>query len=378
MRTMHTIRTGIAVYLAALLASPSSYGLVSIDDGKNQLFVHGVVTYVWDSNIFANASSGGDSIYTASVGMDFRRHAGMIGVNGSVYLDASTFAENTGENFQNPRFNIELTKTGGRTTGSFTAGAARQSRADTAANIRNESWSYNAGINLKYPVIERYTLAGSLNYALRDFKDNSVLVDLSTYSAGIDLYYIYNTERDLIAGYRVRYGETSANSSYYDHAFTVGISGKILPKVGGTVRAGYQVRTPSNSALESHSSLTASGQATWTMTKRMNATILLSKDFTTTSTNITVDSSSVGLDLQYGMNSRTALYFGVGYGINEFLGPNSGGRKDTYFTWNVGGHYTFNDHLKLALTYSYFQNWSTNSFSDFTRNSVNLTATSTF
>lgn len=364
--------------MAVLIASAPAQALVSIDDGKNQFFVNLSASYTWDSNVFANSTSGGDSIYGASVGIDFRRHAGMIGINGSVYMDASSFIQNSGENFLNPRFHTELTKQNGRTTGSITFSAARQSKADALVNVRNESWNYNMGLNLKYPVIERYTLAGSLGYGYLDYLDNALFVDLETYTASVDLFYIYNTERDIIAGYRLRYGQTSQNTAYYDHAFTVGLSGKILPKVAGTVRAGYQFHEPTQSNGDSFSAVTASGQATWTVTKKMNATLLLSKDFSTTSTNTTVDATSASIDFQYGLNSKTSIYSGVGYGINEFLGTPGADRKDHYFTWNVAVHYTFSSYLKLKLGYSYYQNWSTLDFSEFTRNSVNVSATSTF
>lgn len=373
------IRSCLAVLLGLmLLGGHPAHALVSIDDGKNQLFVVGSASYMWDSNIFASAGGGGDSIYTATVGLEFKRRAGLIGVDASVFLDASKFAENTGENFQNPRIKTEFTKQSGRTTGSLSLGAARESRADTAANLRNESWTYDAGLNFKYPIIERYSISGGFGYALRDFKDNTILVDLSTYSFNADLFYVYNSERDLIAGYRLRFSETSTNSGFYDHAFTVGVSGKILPKLGGTMRFGYQFREPTNSLGDASEAFTISGSATWNLTKQASSTLSLAKDFSTTSTNVSVDSSSATLDLQYALNSRMAVAASAGYGINEFLGSAGGGREDQFFTGTLGASYTVNQHLNLSLTYVYFQNWSNFSFSDFIRNSVTLTAASKF
>lgn len=372
------MRSILALLLAFLLICPPSLALVSIDDGKNQIFVNSSVSYAWDSNVFGNSENKGDSIYSASLGLDFRRHAGIIAINGSVYIDASSFITNSSENFLNPRFHGELTKQTGRTTGSVTFGAARQSRADSAANLRAESWAYDAGLNLKYPVIERYTLAANLGYAFTDYQNNSVLVDLATYSLGLDIFYIYNTERDLIGGYRLRFSETSANSGYYDNSFTAGISGKILPKVAGTIRAGYQFRQPTRKSDGAYSGITASGQMTWTINKKMNATILLSKDFSTTSTNTSVDATTASMDFQYGLNSKASVYLGLGYGINKFLGEIGGNRQDTYFTWSAGANYTLSSYLKLALSYTYFHNWSTADFSEYERNSVTLTASSTF
>lgn len=365
--------------ISSLLACQQAFALVSIDDGKNRLFVNASASYTWDSNIYSIRGGDGDGIYSASLGIDFARRAGLIAVNGSVYIDASSFITNTGENFQNPRFNVEFTKQSGRTTGSLVLSAARQSRADTAANLRNESWAYEAGLSLKYPVIERYSLSGGVGYALRDFKDNSILVDLTTYTASLDLFYIYNTERDIIAGYRVRYGETSAQNSYYDHAFTLGLSGKILPKLSGTVRVGYQTRQPNNSIDESHDSLTISSGVTWNMSKQTKVSLNLSKDFTTTSTNVTVDASNISMNIQRSINSKINAYVGGAYGINRFLGITGGGRKDEFISFDTGVNYAvLSELLRLSAGYSYMHNWSNFTFSSFERNSITVSASSRF
>src|SRR5690606_8729259 len=125
-------------------------------------------------------------------------------------------------------------------------------------------------------------------------------------------------------------GETSAQNSYYDHAFTLGLSGKILPKLSGTVRVGYQTRQPNNSIDESHDSLTISGGVTWNMSKQTKVSLNLSKDFTTTSTNVTVDASNISMNIQRSINSKINAYVGGAYGINRFLGINGGGRKDEF------------------------------------------------
>lgn len=120
-----------------------------------------------------------------------------------------------------------MTKDSGRTTGALSLLAQRDSRADPAANMRTDSWNYDAGLDFRYPVIERYSVSGSLDYGLRDYTDNTVLVDLSTYAASADLFYVVTTARDLIAGYRMRSSNTSADTSFQDHAFTLGVSGRI-------------------------------------------------------------------------------------------------------------------------------------------------------
>jgi hypothetical protein len=372
------LRTGFILLLVSLLVCPPLQALVSINDGKNRLDLVANANLSWDSNVFANRTSGGDYLFTAGLGLEFKRRAGLIALNGSVGIDATRFVDNSDQNAINPRFRAEFSKQTGRTTGALTLGAARQSRADSADNLRSESWLYDAGLNFKYPVIERYTISGSVGYSSLDYLNNSALVDLKTYSASVDLFYVYTSERDLFAGYRYRHGETSASTSYDDHAFTVGVSGKILPKIGGSVRVGYQFRQPRGSIEGDYQALTASTAVTWNVSKRINFSGQVAKDFSTTATNINMDALSFNLDGQYAMNAKLSFFSGVGYGINRFLGVPGADRRDTYFSWNAGVGYTMSERLKIALTYAYFQNWSTLDYSDFERNSVNLNLSSRF
>jgi len=372
-------RIALAAALSALLACPPVHALVSLNDGRNQIYVTANASFSWDSNIYANATSGGDYLFNAGLGLELKRRAGLISVDGSIGIDATQFADNTAENSLNPRFRTEFSKQSGRTTGVLSLGAARQSRADSAANLRSESWLYDVALNLKYPVIERYSVAGSIGYSRLDYLNNAILVDLQTFSASADLFYVYTSERDLFAGYRYRHGETSASSSFDDHAFTVGVSGKILPKLNGVVRVGYQLRQPSGTAEDSYTALTASAATTWNVSRRLSLTGQAAKDFSTTSTNLNIDALTFSLDAQYAMNSKLSFGSGVGYGINEFLGTPGADRKDEFFTWNLGASYkVLDERLTVALMYAYLRNWSTLDYSDFERNSVNLNLSSRF
>lgn len=372
-------RLALAAALSALLACPPAHALVSLNDGRNQIYVTASASFSWDSNIYANATSGGDYLFNAGLGLELKRRAGLISVDGSVGIDATRFADNTSENALNPRFRTEFSKQSGRTTGVLSLGAARQSRADSAVNLRSESWLYDATLNLKYPIIERYSVAGSVGYSRLDYVNNAVLVDLQTFSASADLFYVYTSERDLFAGYRYRHGETSASSAFDDHAFTVGVSGKILPKLNGVVRVGYQVRDPSGTSEDAYTALTASAATTWNLSRRITLTGQAAKDFSTTATNLNIDALTFNLDVQYAMNSKLSFASGAGYGINEFLGVPGADRKDEFFTWNLGANYkVLDERLTVALVYAYLRNWSTLDYSDFERNSLNLNLSSRF
>lgn len=374
MKSHHIIASAISL----ILTSYPVKALVSFNDGKDRFFVNGAVSIAYDSNIYAINGGQGDMSYAMTYGAEYERRAGMLGVNANVSATSTRFQDEQTEDFDNPTASLELTKNSGRTTGSLLTRVSRESRADVEINTRSTSWNYETGLNIRYPVIERYTVSGSLGYYEKDYTSDPTLVDLTTYTAAADIFYVYNSERDLIGGYRFRYSDAADSNTYSDHAFTLGLSGKILSKLNGNIRIGYQVRVPDAIGEGSTSGLIASSAATWTITKRANLTLSLLKDFTTTSRDITVDATSGAMDLVYTLSTKTSLYSGVGGGENRFIGRLSDARRDEFFTYSIGGNYIWTNYLKSSLGFVHYKNWSNRQISGFTRNAVTLTLTTRF
>ena len=384
----HEIRALLALVLAALVAATPAHGLVRLrfNDSHDQIYISAGIGVSRDSNVFASSDSKGDFIYSTDLRAEYTRRAGWIGVNASVGVSGSRFATIKGQDFSNPTFSAELTKQSGRTTGTLTMSAARQSRADAAANLRSTSWSYQAGLNFAYPVIERFKLAGQLGYSAQNQVDNANLVNLSGYTAGLNLFYVYNTERDLSAGYRYRYTQTSRSDSTTDHNFSAGMTGKIIRGLNGSVNVGYQFRVP-NSATnhQTSSGLSASAATQYALNRKMSLTGQLSKDFSTTSTDTSVDTGAADLGFKYAYSSKWSLLTGVGVGDSRFLGPNGRivialgpppiygpQRHDTFLHYDASLSYARSERFKVSISYGWFRNWSTLAFADFVRASWNL------
>jgi opacity protein-like surface antigen len=365
---------------AALLAalSPDAHALVKFNDGHDEIFVTGTAGVGYDSNIYAYNEGEGDTTYNASLDLEYRRNAGMLGVNAGLGWNFSKFQEFSAEDFANPHARLEVTKSAGRTTGSITAGAKRESRADSAINVRATSWEYDAGLNLKYPVIERYSLTGQASWSQRDFENTTALVDLNTWSLGTDLFYVYNSQRDLFGGYRFRVTDTTADTQDVDHAFSIGTSGRIIPTINGSARIGYQLRESSRAdgTRESFDGLTSVVSATWSGISRLNVTGYVTSDFNTLATDVSASTLAAGVDTTYALNARFSVYAGTGVGRSRFLGRLGDGRRDTYFMWSAGVVYTLSERFKATLAYSQFENWSTLAFSDYTRNTISLNLSS--
>ncbi len=353
-------------------AATQGWALIKFNEGRDQVFVNASVSIGYDSNIFATKGGASDVLTSSSFGIEYARRAGYIGINASINWTLGQFGTNTAQNFSNPSMNLELVKSSGRTTGSFTLSAARQSSADTAINMRTDSWNYAAGLNWKYPVIDRYSLSGGLNYGLISYQQAAPgIYNLTTYGASVDLFYVYTSERDLIAGYAIQLSDSGAGTQTIDHSFTVGVTGKIIPKLNGTVRAGYQIRQESATG-QTFDSWTATASVSWSVNRRLTLTGTLNKSFSTTATDATIDTLSANLDMQYALRARWSLYAGLGGGESQFLSGTDPGRQDYYFTWSVGVSYSLSDHFKASLTYSYFENWSNRGPGNYDRNALTL------
>lgn len=379
MRAAHFYRASLlALVLGGIVPAPV-YALFTFNDGRDALFVTADAGVVYDTNIFANRFSNSDTIYSAGAGLEYSRHAGIISVDASTGISTSRFDRFSSENFSDPHFQGELSARDDRTSADLTLSAARQSEADIISGIRAVSWNYAAGLNTKYRVNDRYSVSGNLGYTLQDFVNAPTLVNLSGYSAGANLFYTINSARDFFVGYNFHLQKTSGNRSFDDHSVNFGLDGKIFPKINGSVSVGYELQEPHGSPNDhGTSSLTESIALTWNLSRRVKVTGHLSQDFNATSTNESINTTAGTLDATYSMNSKTAVTASVGGGYNRFIGAEAGGRRDTYFTWSIGPSYSINEHLKVSTSYTYYENWSTLSFSDFIRHTFSLSLSARF
>ncbi|MDA8527923.1 outer membrane beta-barrel protein [Opitutaceae bacterium] len=367
--------TGVVGFLGASLPANA---LVRWNEAKDQVFVKGTVAWLYDSNIYTNAQGEADTIMQGSVGAEYRRQAGLIGVNADLGFTIAEFGENADDSFANPAMRVEFTKDTGRTTGTFAVNGNRSSRADPAANARIDSWNYGADLRIKYPVNDRHTFAGGLDWRFQDYQNNAQLVDLTTSSMSADWFYVFTEERDLFGGYRLRLSESSAGNKYADHSISGGVSGRIIRGLNGTARVGYQVREDLSGSGDTFTGFNASITSTWNFTRKVSLSVRASKDFNVTSTNIPTDATTGNLDLQYARTAKLVLGTGVGTGYTKFLGLDGGNREDTFLSYYGRIQYTFSEKLIISATYSYFQNWSTLLFSDFERDSITFDASTRF
>lgn len=373
-----SLRLAGFLLLVATAATPCAQALLNIDGSRNQVFVFGSVQFGYNSNVFAEATGRGDYTMTAEAGVDLKRRAGIIAVNGSAKVDFVKFGNYTDQDTVNPNFALELNKTTGRTTGAFTLSAYRETRSDSAVNLRTSSWNFPMKLNLKYPVNDNYYFTSDTGYLHRSYGDSAVLVDYTDYSEAVDLFYVWTSKLDLVGGYRLRVARASGISHTTDHWFNLGASGGLFSKLSGSVRLGYQVRQVTGLNHERFYHVNGTAAVSWPFTRKLSLGFQANRDFSTIATGSSVDTISLGARATYSFTRKLELNSSVSVGRNEFLGVLQNNREDTFFTWDVGAHYRWSQHLEIGASYTYFHNWSTLAFSDFQSHGISVDISSRY
>lgn len=369
-----SVRRNLGLCLAALLAAtPPARALMNFDGTRNQLYVFGGLTFGYDSNIYAEANGRGDYSLIAQAGAELKRKAGLIAVDFTAKVDVVHYGEFTEEDSVNPNFALTLTKDSGRTTGSFSVSAYRETSSDSAVNLRTSSLNYPVSLDLRYPIHQKLYLTSGTEYLHRSYEDNAALVDYTDFSEALDFFYTYSSKLDLLAGYRWRISETSVYGRATDHWFSVGATGGILPKLTGTFRVGYQLRDVEIGNPDDYDHFNFQAGLNWPVMRKLSISLNALRDFGTIATGESVDTSSLSFLAAYTYNTKLQFTSSVSTGRNDFLGETQNDRRDTFFSWDIGGHYQMNEHFQFGATYVYFRNWSSIPVGDYENHRISVT-----
>lgn len=364
--------------VAAAVMVPRALGLLELDEGRDQVTISASYGISYDSNLYAHAGSEGDTNQSLTFATNYDRRAGLISVNASVSVTSARFAKFSNQDYTNPSVSLEFDKTKGRLTGAFTLSGQRESRSDEAANLFANSWHYTSALRLRYPINDRYYLTSLSDFSLRDYQQNNVLFDLSSFAEAVDVFYVYTSKLDLQGGYRIRFGSARGGTNTQDSAVTLGATGGLLPKLNGSLRLGYQWRTETGTGGGRYGSLTSNFSLAWPLTKRTTFNFQASKDFTTAATDVSVDSTGAELSASIKPNARLKVVFtaGVGYNDSQYLGIRGAGRRDHALLFNANLSVPIKTHFSASISYEYSNNDSNVAYSVYGRHtaSFNLSA----
>lgn len=357
--------------IAALIATTQAYGLLTLEDGKAQLGVIGRAYFNWDSNVFNNANEQDDTYEILVAGITYDRNAGIIGVQGSAIWNFDFFNKFDEENSSNPTLKLVFSKAQGKTTGSLGFNYRRISQADNAANQRTRLGELESSLILQYPINERFSLTSRTEVADRGYKEVAFF-DHSTFAQSLDGFMVYTSKLDVFAGYRYRFTDAQGQPDSVDHAITVGVNGKLLPKVDGTFRIGYQMRDISLPGADNIDGLTASASFMWVPRSRVLVSSQISKDFSTTSTALSSDGFTWFNSVQFTTGAKIVFTAGAGYSRSKYYAVDTHVRTDDHVYWSVGATYPVTTNINVEATFTRSENWSTESFADYTKEFVSV------
>lgn len=371
------LRGAFALLVAATMIPPAE-ALLSFDGGRDTVTATAEYGFSYDSNLFVHAGGEADYSQTFTASADYLRRAGLIKVDAALKVAAARFEKFTGQDFTNPSLTAAFTKDQGRLTGSIKLSAARESISDMAANLRANSWNYGTSLQLRYPINDRYYFTSATDYSATDYIQEPALFNLTSYAESLDMYYRYNSKLDLLAGYRERIGVVEGGGNTHDHDVHLGATGSILPKLSGTIQLGYQWRDEAGAAGGRFDGLSSSLALSWPMTSRVAFHSVVSKDFMTTATDISVDVTSITVSTVLRPGGRLAVNLGLGYSVSRYLGRRGDGREDHTPTAEAGISLPISSHFSASLSYAYTFNQSNLAYSYFRRHTATLSVSARF
>ena len=184
--------------------------------------------------------------------------------------------------------------------------------------------------------------------------------------------------REVLAGYRFRFSETSRNTSSTDHAFSLGLSGKLIRGLNGNLRAGLQTRASTGRVRgdDRYTSWFASGSTSYEVSRKLRFSGTLSKDYSTTATDDVVDSANLSVSAGYAATAKLSASLNASYGESTYVGKAAANvpagaadptRSARFLSVNLSVSYALNEHWQSAATYGWFLNRSTFALADFNR-----------
>jgi hypothetical protein len=343
------------------------------NEGHEQVFINASLSFGYNTNVFDQKIARGSPSGTFACSANYIRRSGVISVNATAGFTYDQFSSVKGQNVLDPDLSLVLTKGTGRTTGSLSFEAKRESTPDPDVNDRPISWDYSSLLNLRYPVNERYYLTSATDVSDTVYDNRTVFTDLQTYGEDVGINYIFDSKLDFFGGYRIRTNDT-AGITEFDQSVLLGANGTILPKLSGSVTVGEERSDSRTRGVgdSTYDSLTAGVNLYWRYSRVLSFNGSASKDFSITALDVQINTTSVGTSVDASLGHRWRTNVGVTHIDTDFLGIPGAGRRDSLweFTANVGTGLT--THIRLNLGYLYEVNTSTLSTAEFVDQNITL------
>lgn len=228
--------------------------------------------------------------------------------------------------------------------------------------------TYAAKLNAEYAFTEKTKGGTGIQYEKTDY-ELAGFTDSQSFSVPLNYYYAISPKVDLSAGFRYRQTDVDAiNADTEDLNFNVGARGEFTPKLSGSFDIGYTLRKPDVGSDEGL--VAANAGLTYAYSLKTQFTLGLRRDFDTSATGQSQESSSITLGASTRFNESFAANASLQYQDIDYPAA----RSDQYVSASVGVTYTYNQLLSFGAAYTHQNNSSNAAFSEFTANVVSLSA----
>ncbi|MCH8475178.1 MAG: outer membrane beta-barrel protein [Opitutales bacterium] len=363
-----------------LLAVPSSAlasPLISVGD-NGAIFFNSSATIQWDDNIFLDAQDEEeDFVFILSPGLEFSaidtRDVSLRVLYREdfyLYADNSQLDYNASRVNGDLRYNSEVLE--------LEAGASLlQSRQNTQdANIPGGQVRRTViagNINGEYAFSDIFSVGAGFSVRDTDYKNQS-LRDRTVYTVPVDVFYAVTPLTSLSLGYRYRHSDIQGGGTgdTDDHFFNIGVRGEFTPALSGRIFAGYQYRDFDN--ISSIDGFSFGTDLDYVFTPLVSGTLRLERDYRINSGGGTVEATGGNLRLNYMVDPKVTLNGGISYYYHDYRRGSDSGRRDDYLVLNLGGVYNLNEYSSISANYRLRDNDSNRAASEFTNNTISVSA----
>lgn len=363
----------LSVFSSTAMASP----LISVGD-NGAIFFNSSATIQWDDNIFLDANNKEeDFVFILSPGLEFSAiDSRDVSLNVLyredfyIYSDNSRLDYNASRVDGNLRYDSEVLE--------LRAGASLlQSRQNTqdanipGGQVRRTVLSGN--VNGEYAFSDIFSVGLGFSVRDTDYRNQS-LRDNTVYTVPVDIFYRVTPLTSLSFGYRYRHSDIQSNSTgdTNDHFFNVGARGEFTPALSGRVFAGYQYRDFDN--ISSIDGFSFGSDLDYVFSPLVSGTLRLERDYRINSGGGTIEATGGSFRLNYVVDPKVTLNGGISYYYHDYRRGSYEGRRDDYLVLNLGGNYRLNEFTTLSANYRLRDNDSNRNLSEFTNNTVSVTA----
>tara|TARA_B100001971_G_scaffold215012_1_gene256403 strand:- start:9800 stop:11059 length:1260 start_codon:yes stop_codon:yes gene_type:complete len=394
--------------------SVSASPLVSIGDNA-AIFFKGSSSLRWVSNVFRDETDEvEDLVWTVSPGFKLDLGHGASNADFSVTtrydilryedtsrLDVELFHIRADGSYRGSRLSVN---------GSLSFDESKTSSGEN--NVINDLISFDttaAKINSEYQISPKFSFGSGLQYSEQEYTSfEDRFADRETFSVPLDVFYELTPKVDLSLGYSYTHvdiegtmiensvlptqGVVSDGYESTSHFFNVGARGYLLPKLSGSFKIGYRMRSSDDSdrrnvllatgatvapavapvSRDDTGMLGLDADLTWMVLPKMTAGLALSRDFGVGGEGESTENSSAKLYASYAISSHFSASANLGYTLRDYT---DGDREDDQYNAGVRVSYSPNEYWSFSTGYTYTENDSNQIDSSYENNTLDLTAT---